>query len=117
MVKWDKNSLLIRKNWKTKFVNYCLVKAGEVPDSIYQHQLDVATNINITLNDGTTSKSIFFFTGASGATATSSMINFDFMVFVPAGHSVIISTSSSLNSVNGSYRQIANIDGELVNPI
>ena len=80
-------------------------------------KLDVATNINITLNDGTTSKSIFFFTGASGATATSSMINFDFMVFVPAGHSVIISTSSSLNSVNGSYRQIANIDGELVNPI
>ncbi len=80
-------------------------------------KLDATSNINISLNDGATSKSIFFFSGTTGATATSSIINFDFIVFIPAGHSVIISSSSTLNSVNGSYRQIATIDGTLVDPI
>jgi len=76
----------------------------------------VTSNINIVLNDGATSKSIYFLQGISGSANTFVTENFDFIVYLRAGDSVIISTTSTLTRVNGSFRQIADIDGNLVNP-
>lgn len=76
----------------------------------------VTGNINITITDGTTSKSLYFIQGLSGSTAGFIVENFDFNVFLRAGDSVAISTTSTLNRVNGSFRQLADISGNLVNP-
>ena len=76
----------------------------------------VTSNINIVLNDGATSKSVYFLQGISGSANTFVSQNFDFIVYLRAGDSVIISTTSTLTRVNGSFRQIADIDGNLVNP-
>ena len=42
--------------------------------------------------------------------------DFDFVVFVEAGHSVLVVSNNTSVTVAGSTRQIATIDNVLVNP-
>jgi hypothetical protein len=41
-------------------------------------------------------------------------INFDFVVFIDAGDSIVCQTSSTVTGISGVFRQIATIDGELI---
>jgi hypothetical protein len=71
---------------------------------------------SVILNDGATDKIVF---GLDTILATSTdptlAVTFDFIVFLDTGHSLKASANSS-TSVIGSTRQIATIDGTLVNP-
>jgi hypothetical protein len=68
---------------------------------------------SINLYDGATSKDIFTYYSFSG---TDRFEIFDFIVFMSAGDS-LRATSNSLNAnINGITRQIADIDGNLVDP-
>ena len=74
-------------------------------------------SISFILNDGTTDKTIWTSsTIAVSSTNSLANINFDFIVFLGAGDSLKI-TSTSLASAIGNTRQIATLSGELVNPI
>ena len=69
------------------------------------------------LNDGTTNKEIFKFStldtsGSAGLTNTP----FDFIIKLDAGDSFTGTTDSDLGNLSGIARQIADINGNLVNP-
>lgn len=70
----------------------------------------------IQITDGTTTKNIF---GAEAEAVTGqdgNIITFDFVVFLEAGDSVNIVSNSANARIVGSSRQIADINGNLVNP-
>lgn len=70
---------------------------------------------NFSITDGTTTKQIIeykSFAGADGA-----LINtFDFTVFLQAGDSVTATTDTANAQLTGNTRQIADINGNLVDP-
>ena len=66
------------------------------------------------LSDGVTDKSIDQY--IDGGTQDTFIIPFDFIVFINAGQEMRISSSDTDVRVRGSTRQIATINGELVDP-
>ena len=70
------------------------------------------SGVQIQLTDGTTTKNLYDI----GATA-SGVINIpvDFIVFIPAGVSLVAVTAGS-TTFKGSSRQIADLDGNLISP-
>ena len=74
---------------------------------------DGAGTCSISITDGVTTKIllIYYF-----STANRRNESFDFNVFLPAGVSVTQNSSSSQLIIHTSTRQIADIDGVLVNP-
>ena len=76
----------------------------------------IDTTNSIVINDGTTDKTIWsqqiVDSGSSFGTSTS----FDFVIFLPAGHSLKVSSNAVTGDITGSIRQIADIDGVLTNP-
>jgi len=72
-------------------------------------------NLSITLNDGSSDKIIYGFVVPSGADNIYMTDQINFNVFLPAGDSLKIGTSSNC-SIRGSFRQIASIDGSLTDP-
>ena len=68
---------------------------------------------SISLTDGVTTKTLLSFAGGTGFTDNYPV---DLTVFVDAGHSVTGSASSTSTSLTLVSRQIATIDGTLVNP-
>ena len=79
---------------------------------------DAGSALDISITDGVTSKIII--DGRLSRIATSvgaaPILPFDFIVFCRAGDSVIANSGSAQSAIRGSTRQIANVDGELVNP-
>lgn len=76
------------------------------------------STVNFSLNDGSTDKIIMDgrvtkFQTNVGAYGT---FSYDFIVFLPAGHSLKAISASTASALRGCTRQIANIDGELTNP-
>jgi hypothetical protein len=71
-----------------------------------------AGNINFSLTDGTTTKLIVGY-GSTGAVISNL---FDFLVFLKAGDSLKIESSTNVSQSIGNTRQIADISGNLVNP-
>ena len=76
-----------------------------------------ATEASIIINDGATDKIIYGYrspsvTGISGPIN----LNFDFNVFLSAGDQLEANSNTSLCNLVGSVRQIADINGNLVNP-
>jgi hypothetical protein len=67
----------------------------------------------IQVTDGATTKALYSFEGYSGATF---VFPFEIVVFNPAGYTVQTRSTGTATSLLGSVRQIATIDGELVNP-
>ena len=68
------------------------------------------------INDGTSGKIIYNFDG----TVTSSLVSvntasYDFIVKLEAGHS-LIALASSATRMDGNTRQIADLQGNLINP-
>ena len=68
------------------------------------------------LTDGTTTKIIQAFTRFGSSTVSKQIESYDFIVFIKAGDSFTITSSTTSSFFNGSTRQIADIDGNLVNP-
>jgi len=71
-------------------------------------------NAQFILNDGASTKTILNYAVPSGSTQL--IESFDFIVFLKAGDSLQV-TASANAIVNGSTRQIADISGNLVNPL
>tara|TARA_R110002110_G_scaffold403675_2_gene621564 strand:+ start:439 stop:945 length:507 start_codon:yes stop_codon:yes gene_type:complete len=65
------------------------------------------------LTDGTTDKQIFVY--ATGTTAQNAVIPFDFVIFLPAGQSLVSETDANIKNVIVS-KQIADINGNLTSP-
>lgn len=72
-------------------------------------------NLTVQLNDGSSDKTIYGFVVPSGADNVYLSDQINLNIFLPAGGSLKIGTSSNV-SIRGSYRQIASIDGTLTNP-
>ena len=71
----------------------------------------------IILNDGTTDKTVWAYQQSStGTISGADNAQFDVIIFLPAGHSLKISSSQNLLFINGSVRQVADISGNLINP-
>jgi len=75
------------------------------------------SDINISISDGTTNKIILdgrvVTTFGSGGAP---VIPFDFIVYLKAGESLIAISGATVLAIRGCTRQLADIDGELVNP-
>ena len=72
------------------------------------------TGSSLNLFDGTTSKTILAFNGYTSGNFSNN--TFDFLVFIEAGHS-LRGTSANANSIiGGCTRQIADLQGNLINP-
>ena len=67
------------------------------------------------LFDGATSKTLTEFIDTTGLDLNNN-IPFDFIVFISAGDSLRASSSSTLGTLTGVTRQIADINGNLTNP-
>jgi hypothetical protein len=68
---------------------------------------------SLNLTDGSTSKEIVAF---SGLTGYQTLDFIDLIVFIGAGESCSIVSTGTSSQMRGSFRQIANINGDLVNP-
>ena len=78
-----------------------------------------ATNssADISITDGTTTKVLFRVRQDSiSDVARTQNVPFDFITFVEAGHSINGSTSDAQSEIQVASRQLASIDGTLVNP-
>lgn len=71
----------------------------------------------IQLNDGVVFKKVFQHSMPIKPTpSVISSESFDFMVFIPSGDSMLVQSTATGAIISGSVRQIADIDGNLINP-
>jgi len=70
----------------------------------------------IIINDGTTDKVIWTDRIAASSTQTGTISSFDFIVKLEATHSLKVLSSGTATDIGGSVRQIADVDGNLINP-
>ena len=70
-------------------------------------------NAIVTVSNGLSNKDIFTIEGYSGATVQQFL---DVVIFNPAGYTISLESTSANVSLKGNYRQIADINGDLVNP-
>ena len=73
-----------------------------------------STSINIT--DGVTTKKVFEHNMGATVEVSGISVTFDFLVLLQAGDSITATTNSTRNKICGSFRQIATLAGDLVNP-
>jgi hypothetical protein len=66
-----------------------------------------------TLTDGATTTDVYVHRSPAGI---SSALSYDFVVFLAAGESLTATTNTVNSNISGSTRQIANVNGVLVNP-
>ena len=71
---------------------------------------------NISIGNGFSSKILRNFTLAPVTTATPQIEDFDFIVLLQAGDSIIATSNSTNVIINGVTRQIADLSGNLINP-
>ena len=67
------------------------------------------------VTDGVSSKQItkYYSNAVSGGYAS---VNFDFIWFLPAGHSISVTSSNTALKIAGYYRQVADVSGTLSDP-
>ena len=88
-------------------VNYTILASSGGADS----------TVKLEINDGFTDKVIWQQTVTNSSTTPFASGTVDFIVFLPAGH-VLKADSSRIEAfLNVTTRQIATIDGQLVNPV
>ena len=79
--------------------------------------LYAGVDANFSLSDGTTTKNIITFDSTNSGDTDQLFFLYDFIVFLSAGDSLIGFTDTSDAILSGSTRQLADISGNLVNPI
>ena len=72
--------------------------------------------LDIRLNDGTTDKDVWGLGSTGTSYAAGFTESFDFVIFLRTGDSLIIESNSAYARSTGSVRQIADVNGNLVNP-
>jgi hypothetical protein len=70
---------------------------------------------SILINDGTTDKAVWTQQATSTGDKLAS-VSFDFIVKLEAGHSLKVSSNGTETDIGGAVRQIADLQGNLVNP-
>jgi hypothetical protein len=70
-----------------------------------------------TLSDGVSNKNVIEYTALTSSTDNNVIQTFDFIVYLKAGDSFIGQSTSTLVNLSGATRQIADINGNLVNPL
>jgi hypothetical protein len=79
--------------------------------------LNGADSINqFDINDGVTDKTIYIHRVFGSSATTTTSVSFDFVVFLTAGDSLKVTSNREAADIGGSFRQIADISGNLVNP-
>ena len=76
-----------------------------------------AFTIVMSLTDGLSSKNIFNMSTIALGYDEMAVIPFDFIVFLDTGESLTAQTTNAACFVSGSARQIADLQGNLVNPV
>lgn len=71
---------------------------------------------NLNLTDGATTKQLLNTTHSTTSATTPIFVPFDFNIFLEAGDSLRATTTGTASAIQISTRQIATIDGTLVNP-
>jgi len=71
---------------------------------------------NIGINDGTTTKNVWVHVQPDNPNFSSTTNNIDLTIFLSAGDSLVLSTNTTDALIAGSVRQIADINGTLINP-
>lgn len=71
---------------------------------------------SFTMTDGLSVVTVWAMTGLSAGSDTSDSELFDFVVFLSAGDSITAVSSQTSGIIQGSSRQIADVNGNLVNP-
>ncbi len=80
-----------------------------------QSRDDGVNSATFQMSDGLSTKNVWQLQTNASSVSQNNFVGFDFVVFLASGESVsAIATASA--ALNGSYRQIANVNGELVNP-
>lgn len=79
--------------------------------------INVAATARIQMSDGTSTKDLLLAVAKAQTTENQNTFIFDITVFLRAGDSVSAISSSSDLTVAGSSRQIADVNGTLVNPV
>ena len=75
------------------------------------------TSNDLSLSDGLATKKLFDHNMLVGnINQTVSTLPFDFTVFLAAGESLIATSSNTRSFLSGSVRQIADVNGTLINP-
>jgi hypothetical protein len=75
--------------------------------------LEGSVDASLNVTDGVTTKKLIDFKSYGGKFTVQT---YDFIVFLPAGDSLTATSSSTTASLRGSTRQIADINGTLINP-
>ena len=70
----------------------------------------------IQITDGITTKTIYGIEHQFGSSATFTDTQFDFVIKIGAGESIVIVSNENDTRIFGSGRQIADVNGNLVNP-
>ena len=73
-----------------------------------------STGLKFEVTDGVTTKRLREFQFPTGTNPIA--LSYDFVVFLEAGHSLVAFSGATTATLNGTTRQIADIDGNLVNP-
>lgn len=86
-------------------------------NGISSMRADSSTQYNIfLLSDGSTSKNVWMHVMWAGTTEAADSKAFDFVVYLDVGESILGNASGSVAQLAGSYRQIADSNGNLINP-
>ena len=89
-------------------------------------QIDVISTLNasfsgqstVTITDGTTTATIFYFSRAAGSSQNNFIVtNQRMTIFLAAGQSLQLTNSTTSHNLFVTYRQIADVNGNLVNPL
>jgi hypothetical protein len=73
--------------------------------------------VQIILNDGTSDKVVWQLRNPINSAERPISENIDLIVFLPAGNSLKLKTSTNVSHISGSVRQVADVNGDLTNPI
>lgn len=71
---------------------------------------------SFSMSDGLSSKDIWIHRANASGAATLTAIQFDFNVFLASGESISVTSNNSDSTINGSTRQIADVNGNLIVP-
>jgi hypothetical protein len=71
----------------------------------------------ISMDDGSATKNVWIHSIATSSTTVSSTLNVDYVFFLTAGITLKAISNNAIAFLRGSYRQIADTNGSLVNPV
>ena len=117
----NKVRLLNFEDIPTCFQRYIIYKASgraavQLVSNAQLQQMLATYEAKFQLTDGSTNVTVFDLDGRNVGFNQAFMIPFDFIVFIATGESLLASSTTANAVLTGSFRQLADINGNLVNP-